>query len=84
MELSTDVTPQCKLIILSVTNIGSNSVDVVSVTCVGSVITLFKLFNKVISLKVCIFGLRRSSFKVEECKSHVLIRTLSYFSKWKR
>ena len=22
--------------------------------------------------------------KVEECKSHVLIRTLSYFSKWKR
>ena len=23
-------------------------------------------------------------FKVEECKSHVLIRTLSYFSKWKR
>ena len=24
------------------------------------------------------------TFKVEECKSHVLIRTLSYFSKWKR
>ena len=22
--------------------------------------------------------------KVEECKSHVLIRTLSYFSMWKR
>ena len=22
--------------------------------------------------------------KVEECKSHVLIRTLSFFSKWKR
>ena len=24
------------------------------------------------------------SIKVEECKSHVLIRTLSYFSKWKK
>ena len=28
--------------------------------------------------------LRALKFKVEECKSHVLIRTLSYFSKWKR
>ena len=25
-----------------------------------------------------------NKLKVEECKSHVLIRTLSYFSKWKR
>ena len=25
-----------------------------------------------------------SRLKVEECKSHVLIRSLSYFSKWKR
>ena len=63
MELSTDVTPLCKLIILSVTNVGSNGVDVVSVTCVGSVITSFKLFNKIISLKLCRFGLRGSSFK---------------------
>ena len=27
---------------------------------------------------------RSKPLKVEECKSHVLIRTLSYFSKWKR
>ena len=26
----------------------------------------------------------RNHIKVEECKSHVLIRTLSYFSEWKR
>ena len=29
-------------------------------------------------------NVNKLSLKVEECKSHVLIRTLSYFSKWKR
>ena len=39
----------------------------------------------------CVVNYRKALFlrsnphlKVEECKSHVLIRTLSYFSKWKR
>ena len=40
-----------------------------------------KIVNQVVDpfLHIC-----NLSFKVEECKSHVLIRTLSYFSKWKR
>ena len=72
MKLSTDVTPLGKFIISSVTNFGSNSVDVVSITREGPVIRFFKLCNKIISLKLCRFGLRRSSSIFPKIFTHLI------------
>ena len=45
------------------------------------------LFHKLVCISVCMPLTGDQNYfclKVEECKSHVLIRTLSYLSKWKR